>query len=293
MLFTTNMLALALTSASLLLPSSLASSKDPPSLLEYRSWLPENTCICPYDPLVPEGWLECVGKCASHEKRVHLSTRDLSHLTRQVCVCPEDEQNCPCPLIPPPDCCTPTYKRNELTNVMPALHARSCPPEGEICHVVNGKIECIPCIQERIICPQYKRAEADDSSAIICLATTEGKISCPSCPRPCPLCPLAESKRDTEAISALWCPPCNPPYPPNCPQCWYNAFGTVVCPLCPWPPVTSIKPPKPTITFCPLSRKYCLAQPDGTYKCPGCGPIPIDVEVTDVAGVEPTVAPAK
>ncbi|OCF60743.1 hypothetical protein L486_00383 [Kwoniella mangroviensis CBS 10435] len=182
MLFTTKILGLALTSALLLLPSSLASPEDRPSLLEYRSWLPENTCICPYDPLIPEDWLECVGRCAQHEKRVHLSTRDLSHHTRRVCVCPEDAPNCP---------------------------------------------------------------------------------------------------------------PCNPPYPPNCPQCWYNAFGTVVCPLCPWPPVTSTKPPKPTITFCPLSRKYCRAQPDGTYKCPGCGPIPIDVEVTDVAGAEPTIAPAK
>nr|XP_019011073.1 uncharacterized protein I206_04381 [Kwoniella pini CBS 10737]OCF49854.1 hypothetical protein I206_04381 [Kwoniella pini CBS 10737] len=204
---------------------------------------------------------------------MYLSKKDLTHLTRQVCICPEDVPDCPCPLQPPPDCCyTSTIKRGNEARVIPALHARSCPPSGVICHLTSNGIECIPCIEKRIICPLNER---ENNETIICLASEDGLITCPSCPQ----CQPCKYKRDVGENSAIWCPPCFPPHPPNCPQCWYDIMGRVQCPSCPSPPVSSTKPPLPSHTFCPLSKKYCIANPDGTYICPGCGPLPVTLEV--------------
>ncbi|WWC89208.1 uncharacterized protein L201_004126 [Kwoniella dendrophila CBS 6074] len=251
---------------------------DPPFLNQSSS--STDICVCPYEPENIEAWEKCNTDCARHKKRIHLSSRDLSHLTRQVCICPEDVPDCPCPLIPPPDCCyTNNYKRDNVAKIVPALNARKCPPNGEeICHIVDDKIECIPCIQERPLCPAYNIAETNTSTdAIVCLASRDdGRIKCPLCPPLCPFCPITNfpsaSKRSEKENNLLWCPPCDyPPYPPICPGCWYDGTGQVVCPSCPWQPSEPTLEPTPTI----CSEK-------------SCGPVRITSLITDIIELAPT-----
>ncbi|WVW84040.1 hypothetical protein I302_106068 [Kwoniella bestiolae CBS 10118] len=168
--------------------------------------VPEDTCVCPYDPDDQEGSWECQVDCSDAEKRMYLSERDSTEHTKRVCYCQDDDPYCNCPIIHRP--WNDFDKREpEVDNTISALHPRSCPPDGqEVCHKVEGKVVCIPCIEERIVCPVYKRAQSDSA---ICYRGLNGKYICPPCQPSC--CPREIFRALHESNSDVWCPPCDYP----------------------------------------------------------------------------------
>ncbi|OCF60744.1 hypothetical protein L486_00384 [Kwoniella mangroviensis CBS 10435] len=203
----------------------------------YEGLFSRDSCICEYDPEDLSKWDDCVDRCQESSKRVYLSERDLSHMTRATCYCPFNQTSCDCGPIrprPPKQCCGIIHppillsERDAPINTTPVLHARACPPNQEqVCYVYRGIKYCVPCIEERIVCPL-------EDEQIICLDDADGIIRCP---------------------------PCRPPRPPICPLCVSHRNGTIVCPRpCPTSPIV-----------CPL---YCIDYPNGTVVCPGCGDRP-------------------
>ncbi|OCF38718.1 hypothetical protein I317_07503 [Kwoniella heveanensis CBS 569] len=281
------------------------------SMVEYRSVsistsapILDGRCICAYDP---DTAMDCFVDCAN-DQITYLSEEDLSHLEKGVCHCPLNVPDCACtsPLLD-------VIHRRDAASVS-VLHARSCPPDGkEVCYRIRGEIRCIPCIEERVMCPLEEREiycldSADEASRIICRtqyckSDVEGNIICPSCPTP-------------------------RPRPPICPLCVASDDGTFHCPPC---PLTTIKPtytypPTPTVSpspshtlgptgpiFCPLDmdvgpgtgdgdgngsgsgsgsdgrgvdpelkKRYCIERPDGSFWCPPCPPWPLRPTLTTI-----------
>ncbi|WVQ67546.1 uncharacterized protein L199_005746 [Kwoniella botswanensis] len=164
----------------------------------YAGIFPRDSCICEYDPEHPCKWDDC--DCGP--------------------IRPRPSKQC-CGIIDPPILLS---ERDDSINTTPVLHARACPPNQEqVCYVYRGIKYCIPCIEERIICPL-------EDEQIICLNDADGIIRCPPCrpPRP-PICPLCVSHRNGTIV----CPrPC-PTSPIVCPlYCIDYPNGTVVCPGC-------------------------------------------------------------
>ncbi|WVQ99604.1 hypothetical protein IAU59_006740 [Kwoniella sp. CBS 9459] len=270
-------------------------------MVEYRSSVTfSESCICAFDPEVastPECALDC-----PNEQITFLSEQDLSHFEEEICHCPLNDPECACTSSIGADS---QRVRRDASSVS-VLHARTCPPDGkEVCYRIRGEIRCIPCIEERVMCPLEERE-------VYCLDSTDevGKIICPPCTRPPIVCPLYTVEAEfckVDAEGNIVCPSCPipRPRPPICPLCVSSDDGLVHCPPCPKPPRPTFTYPTPTPTatleptgpiLCPLDiddagiangdsvdsgsggagvdqefkKRYCIEQADGSFWCPPC-----------------------